>query len=113
MRNSPLMITLVLVPELIICLYDYNAKDVMPHFLMYPFSSSSCIPRLNICLLCGLKVETETVSIHIALPHLFLFFFSLGKQLTSIQTNTTATQMILTTVKMGEQPMNKQTMAKS
>ena len=111
MRNSPLMITLVLVPELIICLHDYNAKDVMPHLLMYPFSSSSCIPRLNICLQ-NLKVETETVSIHVALPHLFLFFFSLEKQLTSIQTNTTATQMILTTVKMGEQPMNK-TMAKA
>ena len=66
MRNSPLMITLVLVPELIICLHDYNAKDVMPHLLMYPSSSSSCIPRLNICLQ-NLKVETETVSIHVAL----------------------------------------------
>ena len=74
MRNSPLMITLVLVPELIICLHDYNAKDVMPHLLMYPSSSSSCIPRLNVCLQ-NLKVETETVSIHVALPHLFLFFF--------------------------------------
>ena len=40
------------------------------------------------------------------------FFFFLEKQLTSIQTNTTATQMFFTMVKVGEQLMKK-TMAKA
>ena len=99
-------------PELIICLHDCNAKDVMPHLLMCPFSSSCYIPRLNICLQ-NLSVETESL---FQFMLLFVthssFFFSLEKQLTSIQTNTTATQTILTTVKVGEQPMKK-TMAKA
>ena len=85
----------------------------MPHLLMYPFSSSSYIPRLNICLQ-NLSVETESrfnLCCSSSLIPLF-FFFSLEKQLTSIQTNTTATQTILTTVKVGEQPMKK-TMAKA
>lgn len=47
-------------PELIICLHDCNAKDVMPHLLMCPFSSSCYIPRLNICLQ-NLSVETESL----------------------------------------------------
>ena len=86
----------------------------MPHLLMYPFSSSSYIPRLNICLQ-NLSVETESLFQFMLLfvtHSSFFFFFSLEKQLTSIQTNTTATQTILTTVKVGEQPMKK-TMAKA
>lgn len=78
MHNCPLMITLALAPELIICLHDCNEKDVMPHLLMYPFSSSSYIPRLNICLQ-NLRVKTESLFqfMLLFLTHSSFFFFPL------------------------------------
>lgn len=113
MLNCPLAVTLVLVPELIICLHDCDAsKRCDASLTNVSVFRSSCIPRLRTCSQ-NLRVETETL---FQFMLLFLtyssFFFFLEKQLTSIQTNNTATQMFFTMVKVGEQLMKK-TMAKA